>query len=428
MSSQSHAHSASSRPPLRRPFSLPLPVHHRNFADSRPHSPYITHPTPPADVEFEIDVSQFPVWSRDWYKSNPLHSSSFDILTTPYLDQAKHSPFDPGYNHSYPSEPSRDVLPWTNDPPAYGAPIDADTKQERLRMLEREFGAKAKSKDGMFEEADGNPVIGSVDDRGRLITQGPKKRTANRVAQILLALAAAVPSMYAAIKIRPPSPPPPQAKLPVIVLYILSALTFLALLYLFCVHPLCYGGKRSKPGGMGMMAGGMMALPVQVLPGGKDGKKGKQGKKGGGGQGDVQVNLIVDPAAFGGRKESGDSEEEDEDDGSVPGDFDPRRRARRRRPRMSVFEGLAMEEQWRSARGWLKKIMAFDVAGVVIWGAEFLLILIGKRCPSGQFDGWCNDYNVASAAACLLCISFGFSTFFDIKDLHASKASPRTRM
>jgi len=171
-----------------------------------------------------------------------------------------------------------------------------------------------------------------------------------------------------------------------------------------------------------------MVLPVQGLPGGQDKKKGKKGKKGGGGQGDVQVNLIVDPDMFGNQREDEGSEGEDEEDGySVPGGFDSRRRARRRRPRRGVFAGLAMEEQWRSARAWLKKIMVFDILGVVIWGAEFLLILMGKRCPSGQFNGWCDAYNVASAAACLLCVAFGLSTFFDIKDLHASKASPRTR-
>jgi len=294
-------------------------------------------------------------------------------------------------------------------------------------MLEREFGSKAK--EGAFEDADEKPVIGSVDDHGKLITQGPKKRIAMRAVQILLTLAAAIPSIYAALIIKPRLPPPPQSKLPAFALYILSILTFLALFYLFCIRPCCCGGKRTKPGES--MAGGMMVLPVQSLPGGKDRKKkGKKGKGGGGtGQGDVQVNLIVDPGVFGGRREDADSEggNEDEYGTSIPGGFESKRRTGRRRPRRSVFAGLAMEEQWRSARGWLKKIMAFDVVGVVIWGAEFIFILIGKRCPSGQFDGWCNAYNVSSAAACLLCFSFGLSTFFDIKDLHASKTSPRTR-
>jgi hypothetical protein len=39
----------------------------------------------------------------------------------------------------------------------------------------------------------------------------------------------------------------------------------------------------------------------------------------------------------------------------------------------------------------------------------------------------CTGYNVATAAACLLCVAFGVSTFFDIKDLDASRVSPRSR-
>ena len=39
----------------------------------------------------------------------------------------------------------------------------------------------------------------------------------------------------------------------------------------------------------------------------------------------------------------------------------------------------------------------------------------------------CNVYNVSSAAACFLCVAFGVSVSFDMKDLHASKVSPWTR-
>ena len=39
----------------------------------------------------------------------------------------------------------------------------------------------------------------------------------------------------------------------------------------------------------------------------------------------------------------------------------------------------------------------------------------------------CNAYNVSSAAACFLCVAFGVSVFFDVKDLHACKVSPRTK-
>lgn len=39
----------------------------------------------------------------------------------------------------------------------------------------------------------------------------------------------------------------------------------------------------------------------------------------------------------------------------------------------------------------------------------------------------CTAYNVASALACLLAVTYGLSIFFDIKDLHTSKMSPRQR-
>jgi len=41
--------------------------------------------------------------------------------------------------------------------------------------------------------------------------------------------------------------------------------------------------------------------------------------------------------------------------------------------------------------------------------------------------GKCNAYNTSSAAACLLCVAFGVSVFFDVKDLYNSKTNPRTR-
>lgn len=134
-----------------------------------------------------------------------------------------------------------------------------------------------------------------------------------------------------------------------------------------------------------------MVLPVQGLPGGKKGPKKKGGKKGkrgqhGGGAGDVQVNLIVDPTAFE-RREEEDSEEDGEWGESIPGGYGT---GKRRRPRRrSVFAGLAMEEDWKRARGWAKKLAIIDVVGLVLWGAAFVFILIGKRCPSGGFEGWC---------------------------------------
>jgi hypothetical protein len=76
-------------------------------------------------------------------------------------------------------------------------------KEERMRMLEREFGAQSEPKsrsdayDGLDEN--GKPLIGSVDHKGRLVTEGPKKRIALRMLQIILTLTAGVPSIYAAL-------------------------------------------------------------------------------------------------------------------------------------------------------------------------------------------------------------------------------------
>ncbi|KAF5381108.1 hypothetical protein D9615_004130 [Tricholomella constricta] len=449
-SSTSHSSPSRSR---HRPFSLPPPSRHTSAASNRAsHSPFRAEPRIQSQGS-EIDVAHFPAWSRNWYNSRntgTAPASPPDIYTalpmSHFNSATKRSPFDPGYIHresddfsdpysyaptsSLGHDSTRNLLPWSNDP-LDDPPIDSTLKEERMRMLEREFGPKGKGKDsedGEFLDENGKPLVGTVDEKGNLVTQGPKKRMAVRVLQILLSLTAGIPSIYAALVIKPKVPPPPAGKPPAFVLYILSVITLLLLLYLFVFRPCCCTVKRPK-GPNNPLANGMMVLPVQGLPGGKKGKKqgGKKGKgPNGSGQGDVQVNLIVDPEVFGRREEESDEEDDGEWGESIPGSYGSGRKKRKPR-RRSVFAGLAMEESWKRARGWAKKLAVFDVVGLILWGAAFVFVLIGKRCPSGGFDGWCNAYNVSSAAACLLCIAFGLSTFFDVKDLHGSKVSPRTR-
>ncbi|KAF9053048.1 hypothetical protein BJ165DRAFT_1400404 [Panaeolus papilionaceus] len=494
LSSTSTHHTLSSNPPsqgrrtTRRPFSLPNTPVASQASSSRGHLPPSSYKTPrifEAGAQHassdEIDISSFPKWSRGWYDSNnstPKYNtpasgqSKFDPndMYTPIpmsrLDSSKgkaKSPFDPGYVHNaldnfgYDSydpydpppplsslghESSRNLLPWSTDPPEYGPPLDPLLKEERIRMLEREFGNNPKKKDknaNPWVDEEGKPLVGTVDKNGNLVTVGPKKRIFVRTLQIVLALGAAIPAIYAAAAIKstdPRDPPPPPAnKPPAYVLYVLSSLTLVLLLYLFVARPCCCGRRKSKsakhafPGTSNM---GMMVLPVGGA--GKKGKKDKGSKKGGGKYGpqgqDVQVNLIVDPTAFQPPEESDTESEGEYDEEAMPGSFEERQHTKRRkrnRRRRGVFEGLAMEADWKAARSWLKKITAMDVAGIVLWGAAFVFIMIGQRCPAGEFDGWCNAYNVSTASACLLCVAFGVSTFFDVQDLHASKQSPRTR-
>jgi hypothetical protein len=145
----------------------------------------------------------------------------------------------------------------------------------------------------------------------------------------------------------------------------------------------------------------MMVLPVGVPGMGKKGKKPKKGKKGNGnaGGGDVQVNLIMDPGMFtrdaDNRHSDPDEDElsDDYDNYTIPGTYShspsshsrPRRKAK---PRRSIFTGLAQENAWREARGMLRKMTWVDVGGMVVWGALFVFVLVGKKCPAGEFNGW----------------------------------------
>ncbi|KAK0463918.1 uncharacterized protein EV420DRAFT_1745372 [Desarmillaria tabescens] len=386
-------------------------------------------PTQPriADSDHDIDTSRFPAFTRHWYTAPPLNSLPFD--EDPYTLPPKRishtgTPFDPG--HTYNSFPTHSIhhstqytgsnaLPWSSDPdpPSY---LDPSLKEERIRMLEREFATTPNT----AQQGEEKPQIGMADGKGNLITQGPRKRTATRGFQVLLSLAAGIPGIYAAVAIKTKGTPPPAGTPAAYALYITSVVTFLLLFGLFIVRPCVKRPKKeqSAPG-----VNGVMVLPVGDN---NKKKKKKKGKKGGPASQDVQVNLIVDPTMFRPPQEEASDSEDDATrwDGSTSSS---RRKKNAKPARRSVFAGLHMEAEWRRARTWAKKVAVIDVFGLIIWSAVFVVVLLGKRCPSGDYEGWCNAYNVSSAAACLLCLAFGVSVFFDIKDLHASKVSPRTR-
>lgn len=306
-------------------------------------------------------------------------------------------------------------------------------------MLEREFAPqedlRPSNSKGVYQDDSGelvdhagNLIVGSVDRFGNLVTTGPKKRTFLRFMQMVLAAMAAIPAIYAALAIRPTQKdnPPPKGTAQAYVLYVVGVLTLVGLVGLG-LFSCCCRRRKGKKGGAGMAEGGMggmMVLPVmQGLAGGKKKKKYRKGKMGAPPGQDVQVNLIVDPTMFGGSRRD---EQEEEEESLMPGSYgqQPKRKKPKRR---SVFVGLAMEQDWMRARSWLKKMTALDVFGVIVWGAVFVFLVMGKKCPVGDFDGWCNAWNASVAGACLLCVAFSINVFFDVKDLHASKQSPRTR-
>ncbi|EJF66097.1 hypothetical protein DICSQDRAFT_159138 [Dichomitus squalens LYAD-421 SS1] len=451
-SAASASSSQSYRSPLRRPFSLPPPSSYPGHSHGSHPSQRTRHEPQIASPSSEIDIAHFPSFTRGWYA--PDNASPFSPPGSSQGhghggdDRTKRNPFDPSYTldrdpfsdpynpsppPSYPygssfgphSRSSRDhnLVPWSADPDERA--VDPEIKEERMRMLEREFG-KNTAKDAPPER-----TVGSVDPQGRLITEGPKKRLAVRCLQVFLALTAAITSIYSGLIIKPNPAAPPAGKLPAYVLYIMSFLTFIGCSFFFLIYPCCCGARKPKDSPFTGGPGGMMVLPVGGFPGQRPKKKGKKGK--GSPESNVQVNLIVDPTMFGRDPERAqDDEEDEEEDGSsaVPGSYSGASSAARRRGqprRRGIFAGLAMEEQWKRARKTLKWGVTIDALLMLVWGMEFVLILLGKRCPVGGYLGWCDAYNIGTAAACLMCLLFGISIFFDVKDLHASRASPRTR-
>ena len=171
------------------------------------------------DHESGIDVGRFPEFTRHWYSNRRPTARTPPSAYQSIPNTESLSPFDPAYPthkhnsfdsfqkqpfsdfdyHSLPSSRdshSRNILPWVNelqDPLAER--LNPEVKNERIRMLEREFAGtgigKAPNDDGK--------MIGSADHRGKLITQGPKKRLATRWFQALLTLGAAVSLIYMAL-------------------------------------------------------------------------------------------------------------------------------------------------------------------------------------------------------------------------------------
>lgn len=191
---------SSSRSPARRPYSLPASTHG--------YLPRIAQDD--QYQETEVDIGNFPAFSRHWYKGNKPLTQSPPTAYNAVPHEEQLSPFDPAFpTHRYNSydklpfsEPgpssshdshTRNVLPW--DTEAQQVPVDGEMKQERMRMLEREFAGIGKPGSNPEEET----LVGSVDQRGRLITEGPRKRLATRCFQAIVTLGAAISIIYASV-------------------------------------------------------------------------------------------------------------------------------------------------------------------------------------------------------------------------------------
>ncbi|KAG8920283.1 hypothetical protein FRC01_000841, partial [Tulasnella sp. 417] len=252
----------------------------------------------------DYDIRRFPKWSRDWYSNTLNGTTKNDAPTFPNTGPQESdlgvwppqaAPTYPTYPYSsqYPQSSTQDVnsgstLPWGNsashltnpdDQPQY---VSDSVKEERMRMLEREFGNKnGKGK----EKMDDGTQIGSVDGQGVLIPSGPRRRTAARWTQTILACGGAAAGIYGAVAIHPATPAPPAGKPPAYAMYVPSVVTFVFMVWFFHIRPCMRSRKRGKPDKytQKMDPAGMMVLPIVQGLGGKGKKKG----------GDMQIGMAA---------------------------------------------------------------------------------------------------------------------------------------
>jgi len=216
-SSQSHASSSYPRTPSRRPFSLPAQAsihwNSHNLQNTHLYSPspvhtdsqrFFPHSLPPPatldEIPPEVDIASFPRWSRKWYEGEKTTASTSVLSYTsppPQYNYNTNSMFSPQGHTSSIAGSYRPLLPWSAQDEFHGSEITAEMKEERLRMLESEFGPKAIA--AYMKERDEDVPVGSVDRKGNIVSAGPKKRALMRWVQGVLAIGATIASLYSAL-------------------------------------------------------------------------------------------------------------------------------------------------------------------------------------------------------------------------------------
>ncbi|KAF9449576.1 hypothetical protein P691DRAFT_790763 [Macrolepiota fuliginosa MF-IS2] len=180
----------------------------------------------------------------------------------------------------------------------------------------------------------------------------------------------------------------------------------------------CYNTRQKNTA----LTGNPPASVAMVLPAPNSGKKekdeqGRKPKKGGGGQagGSVQLTLIVDPHVPTRRRD--DMEDDVEaSGGGVPRGFYGVGSSGSARGTKS--RGRRNPRQWKLANAQREKIVVVDAPRATLL---LVLIFIGMKCLSDGFKGY-----VSLARSYPPRVALAAHVFFDVKDLHTSKASPRT--
>ncbi|KAN0060668.1 hypothetical protein ACQY0O_007326 [Thecaphora frezii] len=442
--------SPSVQPSITSPASEPPNIfnvtarHHLPGSRSRPDDAYDPHRSYPGPGNRD-ELPGFPPWSPAWYGGHHSADGHAYTMVPPGSQQSGWESETLSNNragHGGPYGP----FPYgyaANDPR-----MAERIKEERIRMLEKEFGPKITHKgkgkaadndsddDNDDEDADKEDEllpIGSVDPRGKLVLPRRKLRIAVRCLQCLLSLACAACGIGGALLAHPTEDPPPKNALPTWALYIVSVLSTIVCLWLFALRPMCVNPLRKVDRMSGGAGGNNMVIPV--LGGGGSGGAGGGGLFGrrnkmrlGRMQAGPTVNLIVDPSLLGQQRSShsdSDSDASDKPD-YLPGENRRRRLRKRRARRQSLLGTMRAQALWQFLRRWIKVALFLDVVFALLW----LMVAVwaigwGKTCKIGSFQGWCNAYDGALACAATAAVACIVAIYIGVGDLKASSKPPR---
>lgn len=411
-------------------------AHHLPGSHARPQDVFGPNIAQPG-ARFGDSLPGFPNWSHTWYGGHLSADGHAYTMVPPGSGQS-------GWESETLSH-GRNVAPGLvgqYGPHPYGQTMTKDyVKEERIRMLEKEFGpkmtSKRRSKAADDDELDDdsleaeNVPMGGIDAKGRLVLPRRKLRTTTRWLQSLVSLGAAGLGIGGFILIRPQEKAPPSGTFASFVLYGVSAISSIVCLWLFALKPCCRSGREPKSLG-GPAAGHGLVIPIMAAGGGAAGGNGKPsmfGKKSKAQQGPT-VNLIVDPKLLGGRADVSDTDTDDDDDATVSGEECRRKKRKaKKRKQLGMLAKIKQQAHWRLARKSLKWDCGWDVVLCLLWGAAAVMALaVGRKCPAGTAEGWCNLYNGAIACSVIATLLFLVAIWCDIVALRASKAPPGGRV
>ena len=106
-----------------------------------------------------------------------------------------------------------------------------------------------------------------------------------------------------------------------------------------------------------------------------------------------------------------------------------KKRKAKKRKQLGMLAKIKQQAHWRLARKSLKWDCGWDVVLCLLWGAAAVMALaVGRKCPAGTAEGWCNLYNGAIACSVIATLLFLVAIWCDIVALRASKAPPGGRV